>query len=158
MTSTTNLPIYLSCIWILIVLGFGPVLTSLFSGWFALSKRFRATIEPTGVTRRVVPIFHVQMRHQGCGSMRMTTAEDGLYLSMPLISRIAHPPLAIPWSEIQIRGARFLWIRQFVLTLGIRERIPLRISERIAHELGIVDGPFGGKARTFDAPPRQRSL
>jgi hypothetical protein len=97
--------------------------------------------------RSVVPIFHIQMRHQGCSSMRMTTAEDGLYLSMSFISRIAHPPLAIPWNEIQIRPAKFLWIRQFVLTLGNKERIPLRISERIAYELGLLEGPFEGKDR-----------
>ena len=104
----------------------------------------------------MVPIFHVQMRHQGYSSMRMTTAEDGLYLSMSFISRLAHPPLAIPWNEIQIRRGRFLWIRRFVLTLGNKERIPLRISERIAYELGILDGPFEGKARTFDGPSLRR--
>jgi len=152
MTSTTNLPIYFFCLWILMVIGLGPVLISILSGWFALSKRFRATAEPSGATRSVVPIFHVQMRHQGCSSMRMTTAEYGLYLSMSFISRIAHPPLAIPWNEIQIHPGRFLWIRQFVLTLGNKERIPLRISERIAYELGIIDGPFEGKARTCDGP------
>ena len=152
MTSSTNLPIYFFCLWILMVIGLGPVLISILSGWFALSKRFRATAEPSGATRSVVPIFHVQMRHQGCSSMRMTTAEDGLYLSMTFISRLAHPPLAIPWNEIQIRPGRFLWIRQFVLTLGNKELIPLRISERIAYELGIIDGPFEGKARTCDGP------
>ena len=90
--------------------------------------------------------------------MRMTTAEYGLYLSMSFFSRLAHPPLAIPWNEIQIHPGRFLWIRQFVLTLGNKERIPLRISERIAYELGIIDGPFEGKARTGDVPQRQRSI
>ena len=141
------LPLYFFGAWTLFVFGFGPVLIGLFSGWFALSKRFRATSEPMGETRSVVPIFHVQMRHQGCSTMRMTAAEDGLYLSMSFISRIAHPPLAIPWCEIQIHPARFLWIRQFVLTLGNKERIHLRISERIAYELGLLEGPFEGKAR-----------
>jgi hypothetical protein len=35
---------------------------------------------------------------------------------------------------------KFLWQRYVVLTLGQQEHIPMRISERLARNLGILDG------------------
>jgi hypothetical protein len=126
--------------WPLFLLLFGPILMSRLSGWYQLSSRFRATSEPQGKTRCVGPFFvPVQMRRQGYGGILITRAEDGLYLSMPFISRIGHPPLCIPWKEIQIGWTKFLFCRAVVLTLGDLERVPMRIPERIARNLGILE-------------------
>jgi hypothetical protein len=69
----------------------------------------------------------------------MTSAEDALYLSILFLFRIGHPPLCIPWKEIQMRRTKFLWFRFVILTLGEQERIPMRISERMARKLGILE-------------------
>jgi hypothetical protein len=71
--------------------------------------------------------------------IRMTAADDALYLSVFFLLRIGHPPLRVPWTEITItRTKRFL--QSFiVLTLGEQERIPMRISERMARKLGILE-------------------
>jgi hypothetical protein len=73
------------------------------------------------------------------GVIRMTTAEDGLYLSVFLLFRIGHPPLCIPWKEIQFGRTRYFFRRYMVLTLGEQEKIPMRISERMARKLGILE-------------------
>ena len=72
-------------------------------------------------------------------AVRMVTAQDALYLSMLFLFRIGHPPLCIPWNEFQFARAKFLWLRYVVLTLGNEEKIPMRISERMARKLGILE-------------------
>jgi hypothetical protein len=64
---------------------------------------------------------------------------DALYLSVFFPFRIGHPPLCIPWKEIKFSKTRLLWRRYVVLTLGEQECIPMRISERMAAKLGILE-------------------
>lgn len=112
------------------------------SGWHKLSKRFLAQSEPYGQAVTVGPFFYgVQMRFRTNYSnvIRLTAAEDALYLSILFLFRTGHPPLCIPWNEIQFGRAKFLWLRYVVLTLGGQERIPMRISERMARKLGILE-------------------
>jgi hypothetical protein len=71
--------------------------------------------------------------------IRMTAAEDALYLSVLLILRIGHPPLRIPWNEIQLSKTTYFMQPLILLTLGEQERIPMRISERMARKLGIPE-------------------
>jgi len=115
---------------------------SIMSGWFSLSRRFRTEDEPYGQIKSVGPFFYtVYMRFWGHYSsiIRMTAADDALYLSALFLFRVGHPPLCIPWKEIQIGRTKFLWQRYVVLTLGDQERIPMRISERMARNLGVLE-------------------
>jgi hypothetical protein len=117
-------------------------LISVVTGWHALSKRFKKQIEPYGDSKTAGPFFYsVYMRFLGHYSsvIRMTAASDALYLSVLFPFRIGHPPLRIPWDEIRMRRTKFLWRRLVLLTLGNQEQIPMRISERMARNLGILD-------------------
>jgi hypothetical protein len=74
----------------------------------------------------------------------MTAADDALYLSVLFPFRLGHPPLCIPWKEIKLsRTKRFfrthVIVTEVVLTLGNQEKIPMRISERMAKKLGILE-------------------
>lgn len=112
------------------------------SGWFTLSRRFKKDSEPCGATKRTGPFFYsVYMRFWGRYSsvIRLIAAENALYLSVLFLFRIGHPPLCIPWSEIKLGQTKFLWRRYVVLTLGHQEHISMRISERMARNLGILD-------------------
>lgn len=117
-------------------------LISFQSGWLALSRRFRRQSDPYGETRTVGPFFYtVYMRLWGHYSsvIRLTAASDALYASVLLPFRIGHPPLRIPWDEIQFGRTKFLFWTFAVLTLGREEKIPMRISLRMARNLGILD-------------------
>ena len=117
-------------------------LSSVLTGWHTLSKRFRAESEPYGATRSAGPFpYTVYTRYWSHYSfiIRMTAAEDALYLSVLLILRIGHPPLRIPWNEIQLSKTTYFMRPLILLTLGEQERIPMRISERMAGKLGIVE-------------------
>jgi hypothetical protein len=115
---------------------------SALTGWYRLSQRFTAEQEPSGLTQSAGPFFYaVYMRwwaHYSC-IVRLTVAEDALYLSVILPLRPGHPPLRIPWREVQIGRATFFWRRYVALTLGEHERIPLRITEGMARKLGILE-------------------
>jgi hypothetical protein len=114
---------------------------SMIGGWFLLSKRFHAQAAPYGETKSAGPLFYgVKMRFRvNYGNViKLVAAEDALYLTILFFFRVGHPPLRIPWNEIQFSRAKFLWLRFVVLTLGNEEKIPMRISERMARKLGIL--------------------
>jgi hypothetical protein len=118
------------------------LIVSFMGGWHRLSLRFCAQGEPYGDTRTAGPFsYGVQMRYRlGYNNViRITAAEDALYFSILFLFRIGHPPLRIPWNEIHIDRDKFLWQRYIVLTLGNEEKIPMRISERMARKLGILE-------------------
>ncbi|MGA3082056.1 MAG: hypothetical protein ABSD44_11815 [Terracidiphilus sp.] len=117
-------------------------LSSVLSGWHKLSKRFRAQSEPYGATNSAGPfpytVYTRYWSHYNC-IIRMTAAGDALYLSVIFLLRIGHPSLCIPWREIQFSRTKYFWRSYVVLTLGERERIPMRIPMRMAQKLGILD-------------------
>jgi hypothetical protein len=128
---------FFAALWALIC-----VVISFLGGWHALSRRFGAQSEAYGENRSAGPFFYgVQMRFRvGYNSViRMTAAADALHLSVLFPFRIGHPPLCIPWTEITMHKATFLWMPFVVLTLGKQERIPMRISGRMAGKLGILE-------------------
>jgi hypothetical protein len=117
-------------------------LISLVSGWFVLSGRFKKQSEPYGETKSAGPFFYTVYTRfwtHYSSVIGITAAEDALYLSVLFLFRIGHPPLCIPWEEIKIGRTKFFWRRYVVLTLGEQENIPMRISERMARELGILE-------------------
>ncbi len=156
--SPHNLPPYsplLFLVFFAALWSFISIVVSLVGGWHALIARFRAQSEPYGQTRTAGPFFYtVYMRWWGHYSsiIRLAAADDALYLSVLFPYRIGHPPLAIPWREIEFGKTSFFWRTYVELTLGQQEHIPMRISQRMARNLGILDagGNFIG--------PLQKSL
>jgi hypothetical protein len=130
-------PLYFAAIWTLV-----SWIVSFIGGWYALSKHLRAQHDPQNPTATAGPFgYGVKMRfrtHYG-NVIRITSAPDGLYLSVLVIFRIAHPPLFIPWSDIEFTRTTFLWWRYVILILGRNERIPMRISERMARNAGVLE-------------------
>ena len=81
----------------------------------------RRQSDPYGETRTAGPFFYaVYMRFWGHYSsvIRLTAAADALYASVLFPFRPGHPPLRIPWNEIQIGKTKFLWRSYVLLTLG----------------------------------------
>ena len=117
-------------------------LVSVIAGWFALARRFRQQSAPYGEIKTAGPFFYgVYMRFWSHYSsvIRLTAASDALYVSVVFLLRIGHPPLRIPWDEIKLGRAKRFFRTYIVLTLGNEEKIPMRISQRMARNLGILD-------------------
>ncbi len=117
-------------------------LISFMTGWFALARRFRKQSDPYGEVRSAGPFFYtVYMRAWSHYSsvIRLIAASDALYVSILFPFRIGHPPLRIPWDEIRFSRTKYFFRPYIVLTLGNQEQIPMRISLRMARNLGILD-------------------
>ena len=117
-------------------------LVSFLTGWFSLSRRFTQQSDPYGETKSAGPFFYtIYMRWWGHYSsvIRLVTAPDALYASVLFPFRIGHPPLRIPWDEIQFSRTKFFFQTCIVLTLGNEEKIPMRVPLRMARNLGILD-------------------
>ena len=137
-------PVAMFFVFIFVVVFFCLIsyLSSLFTGWYKLSKRFVAQSEPYGVTASAGPFFYtIYTRYWSHSSscVSITAAEEALYISVFILLRVGHPPLRIPWSEIQFGRTKFFLRQYVVLTLGNQEQIPMRISERMASKLGILE-------------------
>jgi hypothetical protein len=132
--------------WILICF-----LISTISGWHALAEDFSRRSDPLLPTCTAGPFFYtVYMRYWShySGIIRITAADDALYLSVFALFRPGHPPLAIPWREVQIATTKFAWQSYVLLSLGNRQQIPMRISERMASNLGLFARMAAGPAQT----------
>ena len=130
-------PLFFAAVWSLasIVISWG-------AGWRSLAKQFKTTEKPYGDVRSAGPWFYsVYFRFWAHYSsvIRMESTHNALYLSVFFLFRIGHPPLRIPWEEIQFSRTKWFWRRYIVLTLGHEEQIPMRISVRMARNLGILD-------------------
>jgi hypothetical protein len=135
----SSLGIALFCIIVVCAVNF---LISLQSGWFSLGRRFKRQSNPYGETKTAGPFFYTAyMRFwtKYSSVIRLTAAGDALYLSVLFPLRIAHPPLRIPWSEVQLGRTKRFFRSYIVLTLGNEEKIPMRVSLRMARNLGILD-------------------
>lgn len=116
------------------------------SGWLKLAGRSRKQSDPHGDLSTAGPFpYTVHMRFWGSYNsvIRLAAAADALYVSVLFLFRPGHPPLRIPWNEIRIGKTKLLWQSFIVLTLGNEERIPMRISRRMARILGIIDWNSG---------------
>ena len=149
----------------------GSFLSSVAGGWFSLSFRFSSHTKPQGEVHSVQPFLNpVYFRYWiQVGGVRLIASKDALFLSVLFPFRFGYPPLCIPWSEIQFSTSRKNWLAQrpfifrdyVVLTLGNEERIPLRVSSRVALKLGILDRIPGGDSMevepNFDELPESFS-
>jgi hypothetical protein len=123
-------------------------------GWHKLARRFRAQSEFLGQTTFVGGVgLDVCLRFWADYSniIRIAAEEDAFYISVVFPFRVGHPPLCIPRSEVKVSQTKVLWRKYLVLVLGGQEHIPMRISERTARKLGILDRVPGECA--FDVGP-----
>jgi len=142
-------------LWVLILF-----ISNQMDGWATLARRFRRTFEPTGEIRSTGTLFsaaYFRYWTNYSGALHLTSADDALYLSLKFLFRIGHPPLRIPWNEIQISTTGGLFRNYIVLSLGSAERIHLRISPDIAEKIGLIER-FPEAYQSFPAWAREAKM
>ena len=60
---------------------------------------------------------------------------DGFYLAISPLFRFRHPPLLIPWTEVEITRRKLLFFRYVRFGLGREVKIPLYLRERLAERI-----------------------
>ena len=109
---------------------FTGFVVSLTGGWRNLGQRYRTDALPPGNARR---FQSGRMRASMHYNNALTIGSDGrgLFVAMPAMFRIGHPPLLIPWSEIEAQstrrlfgnGIRFVFLRVPGVYLEVSERL-----------------------------------
>lgn len=95
-------------------------------GWRDLARDYATGIVPHGYA------FHSLVGSVGLASYRGLTAwaaPEGLFLAAPLLFRLAHKPLLIPWSAIgEVKVSKVLWadVASFNIT-GTPMKLPARV-------------------------------
>jgi hypothetical protein len=111
-------------------------LISQISGWSRLAQRFSATEPFSGeIWRGQSARFRFYCGYNNCLTVGAT--QEALYLSVMIPFRIFHPPLLIPWQEIEAeKGKAFFGLYDTVIfRIGTEERITMRIQSKLANRL-----------------------
>jgi len=124
-------------------------LISFFTGWLALAEIYRAT-QP----------FEGERWHFQSAKFRFTSGykhvltigsnKEGLFLSVFFLFRVGHAPLFIPWQDISVRPAKFLWFRMFQFEFRQVPSIKVRLREKLGEKIQAAAGQFwpGDRAST----------
>jgi len=109
---------------------------SLLSGWMELSRRFR---DAGAYDSYQWPFQSVRMRtifgsYGNC--VNFGADETGLYMAVFRPFSLGHPPLFIPWSEVQVAAqSHGLIFKSRKLFLVRQELIPLLVRSSLAEKL-----------------------
>jgi hypothetical protein len=79
------------------------------SGWRRLAKRFPAQMKPKkGNADGTISLGHGVGRQYGMYNLIAT--RSGLFIEVNLLFRFLHPPVMVPWKEVQpVDGGKYLW-------------------------------------------------
>lgn len=124
------------------------VALSLLSGWWSLSRRFRASAPSVGRHLR----FESGSMGRGVGfgavsfgsCLFVTVNDRGIRLAMFLLFRLMHPPLFIPWTDVEsVSDQRlFFWritaihIRGHWATIGLKDAAAREVAATYSRVTG----------------------
>lgn len=112
---------------------------SFMGGWNQLARRFGTSSAIEGVkfkfTSLSVGSGHFPIKYRNC--MFVTVGYAGLALSVNILFRIFHPPLLIPWSDIETVRPEKVWlvphiavyVRGFEKRLLFRRDVGMKITD-----------------------------
>jgi hypothetical protein len=66
---------------------------------------------------------------------------EGLHLSVFFPFRVGHPPLFIPWHDVSVRPAMFLWFRVYKFEFRQVPMVTLRLREKLGKRIQAAAGP-----------------
>ncbi|NOY25393.1 MAG: hypothetical protein GXP62_05925 [Oligoflexia bacterium] len=88
----------IACLW-----SFQNLVSGWLCGWAGLGKRWRTNEAPS--PRRIRGMRCALGRCKSTGFVSMAATPQGLDMRMVAINRVGHPPLCIPWKEIEDLGS-----------------------------------------------------
>jgi len=114
-------------------------IVSFAGGWWKLAQRYRSE-RPLPAHRRAMQKGQMRFGSRYKSVLTLASDSEGIYLGVMYLFRPGHPPLFVPWTEVEVEAPkRSLFTTTQVLRLG-RDRIPLKLRE------SLVDFLLAGKA------------
>lgn len=104
------------------------------TGWHRLAEQFRFEGEfPEKRWRWRTGRMRWTTRYGNC--LNFSADERGLYMSLVSFFRPFHPPLFVPWNEIEVGEKSLFFLPRKEFILGREARIPLWISPGLGEEI-----------------------
>jgi hypothetical protein len=106
-----------------------------FCGWAALAKRF-ATSQPAAgesfafASAGMGASSTFPVNYNSC--LFLTVGPGGIRMSMLFLFRLGHPPLFIPWSEVESVAEKRTWFYRYAIVRIQGTRTLIRFSGRPA--------------------------
>lgn len=118
-------PVFFVGMWCLV-----SVLLSRMGGWHRLGAKFRALRPANGTRHRMQSIRLGLVNYNSCLTIHIS--DEGLHLATILPFRLAHPPLLIPWSELQKPVAKkSLWMTWIEFEIGAPTVAKMSLPARV---------------------------
>lgn len=98
------------------------------TGWRRLAARFPAAARPDVTPARVASGTSARLGVVNYnGVLNVGVAPEGLHLAVMALFRVGHPPVLVPWDEIEASPPHREWFRE-VCTLRLGQPEPLSIT------------------------------
>jgi hypothetical protein len=105
------------------------------SGWWELSRIYRATVSQNG-KRFWFQSASMRMGTNYGNCLIVGVNSEGIRVSVLFLFRIGHPPLFVPWPDVSMREKRFLFFfKQVELRFAKCSSIPFVISRRLMNRI-----------------------
>jgi hypothetical protein len=121
-------PVFFIGMWL-----FVSVLLSVLSGWRSLARSYPALVPPEGQSFWFRTGSFGSTNYSSC--LHFTSGRAGLFLSVFLLFRPAHPPVFVPWSDVSVVFRRGWLLRyadfQFSKQPHVRMRLTRSLGEKI---------------------------
>lgn len=113
------------------------------SGWSTLAQHYRFSGKFEGQLKR---FQSAKIKFAGFNNcLNIGISDDGFYLAPMVLFRIFHPPLLIPWGDIQTKRVKKFLVNAYELTFSAAPNVPVLLSERTFNQ--IVTSLEAAKAR-----------
>ncbi|HEX9934095.1 MAG TPA: hypothetical protein VGB38_02770 [bacterium] len=109
-------------------------LVSRFTGWHALARHYPASSPFNGKHRHFQTVWMRWGSHYGNGVTAGADAQ-GLFLSVLFILRIGHPPLFIPWGDVDAHEMQGGFTKRIKLQFKRLPSVPMVITVALADDL-----------------------
>jgi hypothetical protein len=112
---------------------------SYIGGWSALAKQFRLQSPFNGV-RWTMQSGHMRGIAGYNHCLTVGCNPEGLYMAMTPMFRFRHPPLLVPWHEINVSRRKIIFWDYVRFGLGRELNIPFFVRPKLAQNLRLVAG------------------
>lgn len=115
-------------IWVSVVF-----LLSRLSGWSKLAQTYREQQPFVGQLHRRCSATLGLVGYNK--TLVLGANEHGLHLAVPRIFALGHPPLFVPWADVEAERGKTLWVQTVGLRLGKTQPVTLKMQRRFADPL-----------------------
>jgi hypothetical protein len=125
-----NMPVYYPLLFFIVLWIVLMNIISRIGGWSQLARHYREASPHEGSKFRFQSAsMRWMMGYNNC--LTFGPGRDGLHISVPFPLKIAHPPLAIPWSEISSSAHRGRFFGGYRLHFARCPEVPFIITKKL---------------------------